>query len=76
MEHGKRSYIIIDEYDKPLNDNYSSACYDEIKEFETLFLGASLKGNPYLEKALLTGVTRVSRESILSGLNNLQTYDL
>ncbi len=75
-ETGKRSYILIDEYDKLLTDNYNTELYDEIKEYETQLLSAGLKGNEYLEKALLTGVMRVSRESILSGLNNLATYDL
>nr|AGS54223.1 conserved protein [uncultured bacterium contig00107] len=73
---GKRSYILIDEYDKLLTDNYDTGFYDEIREFETLFLSAGLKGNNYLEKAMMTGVMRVSRESILSGLNNLFTYDV
>jgi len=73
---GKRSYILIDEYDKLLMDYSDKKEYQEIKDFETLFLSAGLKGNPYLEKALLTGVLRVSRESLLSNLNNLQTYDI
>ena len=73
---GKRSYILIDEYDKLLWDSSGTEEYLEIKAYETRFLSAGLKGNRYLEKALLTGVTRVSRESVLSELNNLQTYDL
>ena len=73
---GKRSYILIDEYDKLLADNYNTKYYDEIKTFETHLFSAGLKGNAYLKKALLTGVMRVSRESMLSGLNNLVTYDL
>jgi hypothetical protein len=73
---GKSSYILIDEYDKLLTDNYNNDAYDSIKEFETSLLSAGLKGNNCLKKALMTGVMRVSRESILSGLNNLQTYDV
>ena len=73
---GKRSYILIDEYDKLLTDNYKHEDYESIKEYETSFLRAGLEGNEYLQKALLTGVMRVSRESMLSGLNNLVTYDL
>ena len=73
---GKYSYILIDEYDKLLMDNHNNDAYDEIKEYETGLLSAGLKGNRYLKKALLTGVMRVSRESILSGLNNLSTYSL
>jgi hypothetical protein len=73
---GKRSYVLIDEYDKLLTDNCQTEYYEEIKKYETSLLSAGLKGNKYLEKALLTGVLRVSRESLLSGLNNLETYDL
>ena len=73
---GKHSYILIDEYDKLLMDYYKSDSYDEIRSFETSLLSSGLKGNPYLEKALLTGVMRISHESIMSGLNNLVTYDV
>jgi hypothetical protein len=73
---GKQSYILIDEYDKLLTDSYDKDSYEEIKSFETALLSAGLKGNDYLEKAMLTGVMRVSRESILSGLNNLFVYEL
>ena len=73
---GKRSYILIDEYDKMLMEYYNSDMYDEIKSFETAFLSAGLKGNEYLEKALLTGVMRISHESMLSGLNNIVTFDV
>ncbi|MDR1913403.1 MAG: ATP-binding protein [Clostridiales bacterium] len=72
---GKRPYILIDEYDKLLMDNYKSELYDEIREYLTQFFSAGLKGNPYLEKAFITGVMRISHESIMSGLNNLVTYD-
>ncbi len=73
---GRRSYILIDEYDKLLMDHYNSDLYDEIKEFETALLSTGLKGNPYLEKALLTGVMRISHESMFSGLNNIKTFDV
>ena len=73
---GKRSYILIDEYDNLLMNNYNSDNYDEIREFMTSFLSTGLKGNPYLNKALLTGVMRISHESMLSGLNNLVTFDV
>ncbi|MCL1809059.1 MAG: ATP-binding protein [Clostridiales bacterium] len=73
---GKRSYILIDEYDKLLTDSYRSEKYEEIQDFETAFLSAGLKGNRYIEKALLTGVMRISHESMLSGLNNVVTFDV
>ena len=73
---GKCSYLLIDEYDKLLMDNYNTEYYDEIRAFETALLSAALKGNEYLEKALLTGVMRISHESMLSGLNNIVTFDV
>ena len=73
---GKRSYLLIDEYDNLLMRNYNSEKYEEIREFETALLSAALKGNNYLEKALLTGVMRISHESMLSGLNNIVTFDV
>jgi len=73
---GKRSYILIDEYDSLLMDNYNSSKYDEIKVFETDLLSSGLKGNKYIKKALLTGIMRISHESLLSGLNNLKTFDV
>jgi hypothetical protein len=73
---GKRSYILIDEYDKLLMDNYNTDQYEEILSFETALLSSGLKGNHHLEKALLTGVMRVSHESMMSGLNNLVTFDV
>ena len=73
---GKRSYLFIDEYDKLLTDNFETEQYEEIRAFETTFLSTGLKGNKYLKKALLTGVMRISHESMLSGLNNVSTYDV
>ena len=73
---GRRSYILIDEYDKPLMDNRNKEDYNEIRDFERAFLSAGLKGNPYLEKALVTGVMRVSKESMFSDLNNIEVFDV
>ncbi|MDR0963621.1 MAG: ATP-binding protein [Clostridium sp.] len=72
----KRSYLLIDEYDKLITNQYDKAKYEEIKQYEADLFSAGLKGNIYLEKALITGVMRISRESFLSGLNNIQTYDI
>ena len=73
---GKRSYILIDEYDKILMDNHNSPQYEEIRNFMTLLFSAGVKGNEYLEKALLTGVMRISKESLFSGLNNVKVFDV
>ena len=73
---GKRSYIFIDEYDKLLIDSFKTEAYAEIRSFMTALFQAAMKGNPYLEKALLTGVLRISHESMFSGLNNIETFDV
>ena len=73
---GKRSYLLIDEYDKLLLESYNTEIYDEVRLFETALLSSALKGNQYLEKALLTGVMRISHESMFSGLNNIVTFDV
>ena len=72
---GKKSYILIDEYDKLLMDSAGTEEYIQIRDYMTRFLSAGLKGNRYLSKALLTGVTRISYEGLLSGLNNLVIFD-
>ena len=73
---GKRSYLLIDEYDKLLIDNHKNESYEEIRNFFTALFSSALKGNQYLEKAMLTGVLRISHESMFSGLNNIVTYDV
>jgi len=64
--------ILIDEYDTPIHCGYSYGYYDEVIDFMRSFLGGALKDNKYLEKAVLTGILRVAKESVFSGLNNLQ----
>ena len=73
---GKRSYIFIDEFDKLLMENFKSEHYNEIRSFMTALFSDAVKGNSYLEKALLTGVLRISYESMFSGLNNIETFDV
>ncbi|MDR1536643.1 MAG: ATP-binding protein [Clostridiales bacterium] len=73
---GKRSYVLIDEYDKLLIDIIGTKEYTEVRDYLTQVLSAAMKGNMCLEKGLLTGVMRVSHEGMLSGLNNPQTYDV
>ncbi|WP_047382593.1 AAA family ATPase [Cetobacterium sp. ZWU0022] len=68
---GKKVIILIDEYDTPLVTAHSQGYYDEAIFFFRNVLSAALKGNPYLEFAVLTGILRVAKESIFSGLNNL-----
>ncbi len=64
--------ILIDEYDVPIQSGFSNNYYDQIVEFMRNFLSAGLKDNTYLKKAVMTGILRVAKESIFSGLNNLK----
>lgn len=70
--HKTKVVILIDEYDVPIQAGYLNHYYDKIVEFMRNFLSGALKDNTYLEKAVLTGILRVSKESIFSGLNNLK----
>lgn len=70
--YGKKAIILIDEYDTPMQEAYVSGYWDEIIEFMQNMFNGALKTNPYMHKALLTGITRVSRESFFSDLNNIK----
>ncbi|APT75365.1 hypothetical protein LN42_02415 [Marinitoga sp. 1137] len=70
--HGKKVILLIDEYDTPIQQSYLNGYYDELIDFIGNILGNALKDNEYLEKAVLTGITRVAKESIFTGVNNLQ----
>ncbi len=69
--HGVPAILLIDEYDAPIQGAYAQGYYNEMITFMRSFLGAGLKDNPALKFACLTGVMRVAKESIFSGLNNL-----
>lgn len=69
--YGKKVYLLIDEYDTPFIAANAGGYYDEVRGILAGMLSASLKGNPALEKAMLTGIQRVAKENIFSGLNNL-----
>ncbi len=69
--HGKKVIILLDEYDTPLQEAYVGGYWEQIVQFIRSLFNATFKTNPYLERALLTGITRVSKESIFSDLNNL-----
>lgn len=76
LHYRVKPIVLIDEYDAPIQTGYIEGYYQKIVSFMRMFLGAGLKDNSYLEKAVLTGILRVSKESIFSGLNNLKTYSL
>ena len=68
--YGKRVIILLDEYDTPMQEAYVHGYWDELVHFMRSFFNATFKTNPYLERAIMTGITRVSQESIFSDLNN------
>lgn len=70
--HGKNVFILIDEYDVPLENAYFEGFYDDMIKFIRSFFESALKTNPYLEKGIITGCLRISKESIFTGLNNLE----
>ena len=70
--YGKKVLILLDEYDTPLHEAYVGGYWEELVSFLRNIFNSTFKTNPYLEKALMTGITRVSKESIFSDLNNLE----
>ena len=70
--YGKKVIILLDEYDTPMQEAYVDGYREELTVFIRSLLNATFKGNPYLERAILTGITRVSKESVFSDLNNLK----
>lgn len=70
--HGKKTFIMIDEYDTPIQQGYMRGYYDEAVTFMRNMLSAGLKDNFYLAYGFLTGILRVAKESIFSSLNNLK----
>ena len=69
--YGKKVLIFLDEYDTPMQEAYIHGYWDEFIGFMRGLFNAAFKTNPYLERAIMTGITRVSKESIFSDLNNL-----
>lgn len=70
--YGKKVIIFLDEYDTPMQEAYVNGFWDELVAFSRSMFNAAFKTNPYLERAIMTGITRVSKESIFSDLNNLE----
>ena len=68
--------LLIDEYDVPLQNAYVEGYYEEAVKFFKTFYGTTFKDNPYLEKTVLTGVSRVAKESIFSGANNFKVFTI
>ena len=69
--YGKKVIILLDEYDTPMQEAYVNGYWKKLVAFTRSLFNATFKTNPYLERAIMTGITRVSKESIFSDLNNL-----
>ena len=70
--YGKRVIVLLDEYDTPMQEAYVDGYWKELAGFTRSMFNSSFKTNPWLERAIMTGITRVSKESIFSDLNNLK----
>ncbi|MHC6204506.1 AAA family ATPase [Breznakiellaceae bacterium SP9] len=76
IHHGKKAIVLLDEYDVPLEAAWSNGFYSEMVDFIRTLLGTALKDNPFLEFAAITGCLRISKESIFTGLNNLNVNSI
>ena len=76
QHYGKNVILLIDEYDVPLQSAYKNRYYDDMVDFIGGVFSAALKSNTALEKGILTGCLRISKESIFTGLNNFSVYSM
>ena len=74
--YGKKVVVLIDEYDQPIINSYIKGYYSETIDFFKSFYGSVLKDNEYLEMSVITGILRVAKENIFSGLNNLEVHTI
>ena len=74
--YGKKVVVLIDEYDHPIIDSYVKGYYDKAISFFKSFYGLVLKDNEYLEMGVMTGILRVAKENIFSGLNNIKVHSI
>ena len=70
--YGRKVLILLDEYDTPMQEAYVNGYWNELVSFIRNLFNSTFKTNPYLERAIMTGITRISKESIFSDLNNLE----
>ena len=71
-----KPWLLIDEYDTPIQSGYLCGYYDDIIQFMRKLFGSALKDNPSLKKAVITGILRISKESLFSGVNNLKVHSI
>ena len=70
--YDKKVIILLDEYDTPMQEAYINGYWDELVAFTRSLFNSTFKTNPYLERGIMTGITRISKESVFSDLNNLK----
>ena len=68
--YGRKTILLLDEYDTPMQEAWLNGCWEEAVSFFRSFFNAAFKTNPHMERGLITGITRISKESIFSDLNN------
>jgi hypothetical protein len=76
QHHRERVVILVDEYDSPIHAGYAHGYYDDVVAFFRDFLSAAFKDNPHLYRGVLTGILRVAKESLFSGLNNVDVHGI
>ena len=73
---GKKVYILLDEYNTPINDAYLHGCYETCRSFLAAMFGKAFKGNNFLKNGLITGILKIAKASLFSELNNPQVYTI
>ncbi len=76
IHYGKKVIILLDEYDTPMVESYANKYWDDVVSFMRTFFNTTFKSNPYMYRSVLTGITRVSKESLFSDFNNLKICSL
>ncbi len=76
QHNNSKAIVLLDEYDTPIHEAYLNGFYREAVNFMRVFLGSAFKGNEYLQKGVLTGILRVSKESMFSDLNNVNVHSV
>lgn len=76
QHHGIKPWLLIDEYDTPIYAAHLNKYYNEMIDFMRGLFGSALKNNPYLYKAVITGILRIAKERLFSGVNNLEVYSV
>lgn len=74
--YGQKSYLLIDEYDSPIHVSFQYDYYQEMVSFIRNLFGSALKGDSFIEKAVVTGILRIAKESMFSELNNVKVYSV